>query len=167
MPIKPSIAAKLLGRAAARDNRTPTEAGALAWAEDLDDQVTLEDGAAAISAHYTRTRDFIMPADINTEVRRIRKIRTDTIGDVVPPGELADFPMREMAWKREYARAIGDGETPDAATKRACDALGVTVPLAIEPIPRPEDVRRLMSAHGPQCECGCLTKHVRPEEGAE
>ncbi len=167
MPISLSEAAELLGRAAARDNREPTRAAAIAWSEDLHESVSLGDGSAAISTHYQRTGDWIMPADINAAVRSMRRQRTDTIADVNPPAELADRPAMENNWKREYARAIGDGELPEAATKRACDALGIDVPLQLDPIPRPEEVRRLMAAPKRQCDCQppCMEAHVRPEEG--
>lgn len=45
-------------------------------------------------------------------------------------------------------------------------ATTLDVPLQLERVPRPEAVKRLMAAHGPQCACGCLTKPIRPEEGA-
>lgn len=125
MPITPATAAELLARASARDNREVTRAMAIAWSEDLDDVVSLADGSAAISAHYRRTRDWIMPADINTAVRAMRKERTDRISDLVPPGELADHPRAEAAWKREYTRAIGNGDQHDVAWKAACDALRI------------------------------------------
>lgn len=166
MPVHPAVAAALLSWASATDNREVTPEASIAWADALDDHVTLEDGKAAITAHRRSSTDWLMPLHVNTEVRRIRKIRTDAIGDVNPPGELADRPALENSWKREYARATGDGELPDAAYKRACDALGIDVPLQLEPIPRPEAVKRLMATHGTACKCGCLTKPVRPEEGA-
>jgi len=168
MPISLSDAAELLGRAAARDNREPTRAAAIAWSEDLHESVNLADGSAAISAHYQATREWIMPSEINAAVRAMRKMRTDRIGDVNPPAELADRPAMENAWKRECTRAIGDGEQHDAAVKRACDALNIAVPLQLEPIPRPEEVRLLMAAPKRQCDCQppCMEAHVRPEEGA-
>lgn len=132
MPISPAVAAELLSRAAARDNREVTRAGALAWSEDLDDQVNLADGSKAISTHYRVSRDWIMPSDINAMVRGMRKARTDAMGPVNPPAELADKPHVENSWRREYARAIGDGETPEAATERACRALDIPVPAQID-----------------------------------
>lgn len=168
MPVHPAVAAALLSWASATDNREVTPEASIAWADALDDHVTLEDGKAAITTHRRSSTDWLMPLHVNTEVRRIRKIRTDTIGDVNPPAELADRPHAENNWKREYARAIGDGETPEAAVKRACDALGIGVPLQLEPTPRPEAVKRLMASRGPQCTCTppCMEAHVRPEEGA-
>ena len=71
-----------------------------------------------------------MPIHVNTEVRRIRKTRTDAIGDVAPPPELADDIARENAWTREYRRAIGDGEATARAEARACEAVGIDRPAA-------------------------------------
>jgi hypothetical protein len=166
MTVKPSIAAALLAYAASTDNRQPSEEAAHGWANALDERVTLPDGKAAIDAHRATSTDWLLPAHVNAEVRRIRKARADAMGVVNPPAELADRPALENTWKREYARAICDGEEPDAAEKRACDALGIDIPLQLEPIPRPEAVKRLMATHGTSCKCGCLTKPVRPEEGA-
>lgn len=167
MPASPTVAAALLMYAAATDNRQPSAEAAVGWANALDERVTLADGKTAIDTHRATSTEWLMPAHVNAEVRRIRKARADTIGDVHPPAELADRPALENTWKREYARAVCDGETPDAAVKRACDALGIPVPLQLEPIPRPEAVKRLMASRGPQCDCQppCMEAHVRPEEG--
>lgn len=166
MPVSPAIGAALLAYAAATDNREVTEEAARAWADVLDDHVTLADGKAAIIAHRRGSTDYLMPIHVNTEVRRIRKARTDAMGPVNPPAELADRPATENTWRREYARAIGSGASPEVAEKHACDALGIPVPLQLDAVPRPEAVKRLMATHGPQCPCGCLTKPIRPEEGA-
>ena len=145
MPVPPEIAAALLSWAAAYDNREVTRTAAIAWADALDDCVTPEDGKAAITTHARTSSEYLKPLHVNTEVRRIRKERTDRIGlDEIPPAELDKHPARALAWTREYRRAIGDGETPDAATKRACDAVGVAVPLAIETVRHLPDVGRLV-----------------------
>src|SRR5687767_6305810 len=112
MPASPVIASALLMYAAATDNRQPSAEAAIGWANALDEQVTLTDGKAAIDRHRATSTDWLMPAHINAAVRTMRKARTDAIGDVNPPAELADRPHVENTWKREYARAIGDGETP-------------------------------------------------------
>lgn len=168
MPASPVVASALLMYAAATDNRQPSEEAAIGWANALDEQVTLADGKAAIDRHRATSTDWLMPAHINTEVRRIRKTRADALGTVNPPAELADRPHVENTWKREYTRARCDGEEHEAAEKRACDAVGVEVPLQLPAAPRPEAVKRLMAGHTATCgpECGCLTKPIRPEEGA-
>jgi len=132
MPVPNTVAAALLMYAAATDNRQPSAEAAIGWANALDERVTAEDGKAAIDTHRATSTDWLLPAHINAEVRRIRKGRADTIGDVHPPAELADRPALENTWKREYARAVCDGETPEAATKRACDALDIPVPAQID-----------------------------------
>lgn len=167
MPVHPAVAAALLSWASATDNREVTPEASIAWADALDDHVTLDDGKAAITAHRRSSSDWLMPLHVNTEVRRIRKVRTDAIGDVNPPAALADRPALENNWKREYARATGDGELPEAAYKRACDALGIEVPLQLERAPRPEAVKALMAAPKRQCTCQppCIEGHVRAGEG--
>lgn len=132
MPTSPAIAAALLAYAAATDNRNVTEEAARGWAAALDERVTPADGKAAIDTHRATSTDWLMPAHVNAEVRRIRKARADAMGEVNPPAELADKPAMENAWKREYTRAICSGEEPEAATKVACDALGIAVPQQLD-----------------------------------
>jgi hypothetical protein len=130
MPVSPAVGAALLAYAAATDNREVTEEAARAWADVLDDVVTPADGKAAIIAHRRSSTDYLMPIHVNAGVRAIRRKRTETIGGIVPPAELS--VADDVAWLRAYVRAIGDGKTEDAATKRACDAVGVEVPAQIE-----------------------------------
>lgn len=132
MPTSPAVAAALLAYAAATDNREVTEEAARGWAAALDDRVTPADGKVAIDRHRASSTDWLMPAHVNVEVRRMRKARADAMGEVNPPAELADRPHVENTWKREYARAICDGEAPDVATKQACEALGIDVPLQLD-----------------------------------
>ena len=167
MTVPASVAAGLLGYAASTDNRdASSEEAARGWAAALDEHVSLTDGKIAIDRHRATSTDWLMPAHINAEVRRIRRSRTEKIGsDELPPADLDDQPARAITWTREYRCAIGDGHEPDVAEKLACAAVGIAVPAQIEPTRRPDEVRRLMAAHGPQCECGCLTKPVRREEG--
>lgn len=144
MTVSPAIGAALLAYAAATDNRTVTEEAARAWADILDDHVTLNDGKQAIIAHRRTSNEYLMPIHVNAGVRAIRKRRTDTIADVHPPAELADTLARETAWTREYRRAIGDGATPDEATVRACAVVGVEVPLQVEGTHRMPEVGHLV-----------------------
>jgi len=137
------------------------------WADALSDvsYVTAQEVVRGMAATRTTDQRWVTPGDVRAEVARIRKARTSALGEVNPPAELDESPRRSITWLRAYVEAIGDGESPDAATKRACDALGIEVPPQLDPMPRPEAVKRLMAAHGPQCACGCLTKPVRAEEG--
>jgi hypothetical protein len=164
--MSPADAGKLLLYASAFDNRQPSEAAARAWADVLDGRVTLLDAKTAIGAHYAKTRDWIMPADINTAVLAMRRTRLDHMETPQPPVVLAGDPAREIPWTREYRRAIGDGADVEAATRRACDAIGIATPAQIDAVPRPDAVKQLMAAHGGGCRCGCLTRPVRRAEGA-
>src|SRR5690606_41175547 len=129
MPTSPAIAAALLAYAAATDNRNVTEEAARGWAAALDERVTPADGKAAIHTHRATSTDWLMPAHVNAEVRRIRKSRADATGEVNPPAEPADRPATENAWKRQYARAACSADTPEAANNVTCDTLDNAVPL--------------------------------------
>lgn len=169
MTVPASVAAGLLGYAASTDNRdASSEEAARGWAAALDEHVSLTDGKVAIDRHRATSTDWLMPAHINAEVRRIRRSRTEKIGaDELPPAELDGQPAHAITWTREYRRAIGDGDEPEQAAKRACAAVGIAVPEQLEADPRPGEVRRLLGPARPQCECDppCLSRHVRREEG--
>jgi len=154
----PADAGKLLLYAAAFDNRQPSEAAARAWADVLDERATVNDAQEAIKAHYAKTRDWIMPADINSGVYAIRKARLERMETPQPPESLDGIPARELAWQREYRRAVGDGATEVEAMQAACDALGVSVPIALPPTNRPPE---LTIARGRQCDHGCIEDPVR------
>lgn len=106
----PADAAKLLTVAAAYDNRKPDPDQAKAWALALNglDFVACRD---AIVAHYQRTRDWIMPADVRGAVRRERAARIED--DVVPmPADLdPDDTAAYVAVLREGRRALAEGRS--------------------------------------------------------
>lgn len=64
----------VLTKAAAFDQRTVGEADVLAWHEVLH-RLDLADALAAVSRHYTESRERIMPADVVRLVRAIREER--------------------------------------------------------------------------------------------
>ncbi len=116
MPIHPAEAAGLLAYAAATDNREVTETAAHAWAAALDDKVTPRDGKAAIDAHRSTSTDWLMPAHINAEVRRIRRARLDGMETPQPPEALDGIPAREPFPGRPHM-------TLSSLTPAAADAL--------------------------------------------
>src|SRR5450830_1307829 len=96
---------------AAFDNRTPTRIAAEAWAAALAD-VRLPDAKAAITEHYSGTRDWIMPADVRVGVQRIRNERLAKHGPVLPnidPDDVAAY----QAERRRLIAMIADGHTPE------------------------------------------------------
>lgn len=164
MAVHPSIAAGLLAWASATDNREVTEAASIAWAEALDDRVTLPDGKAAITAHRSRSGEWLMPSHVNAGVHAIRKARLDAMQTPQPPEALDGHPRRELAWQRAYREAVGDGYSARDAMDLACATVNIPVQPPALPASRPVE---LHLAHGAQCEHGCLTQPVRASEGAE
>jgi len=135
--VTPSEAAALLTYAAAYDNRTISEIAARAWAEALDPRTMFDDGRRIVVEHYSRTRDWIMPADINAASRTIRLARLDRMQTPEPPSSLdADDIPAQLAWQRAYRGAIGDGHDEDAADRIANATVNVTR-IQIEAAPRP------------------------------
>lgn len=144
MAIHPSVAAKLLARAAAIDNRTISESAARAWAESLADHVTTEDGLAAIAAHYGDSRDWIMPADINRRVKAIRSARVAGVTAPAPPIPLG--VDQDIAWRRAYIAARADALDDQAARDAANRAHGITPPDPAQEIPAPTAKLRALTA---------------------
>lgn len=133
----PTDAATLLTMAAAFDNRTPSEIAARAWSKALNDVVNVADAEQVIVDHYAKTRDWIMPSDINQGVAAIRRNRTSRIETPQPPASIdGDDVARSIEWQRAFARGVGDGLEESAAFDNACAAVGVTRP-AIEATTRP------------------------------
>lgn len=100
----------LLGIAASFDNRKPSEEAATAWSVALDG-IRFIDARDAVVAHYRTSSEWLMPARIISEVRRIRSKRIAEAGDLTPPPDLT--PVETVAWLKEARARIGDGETVD------------------------------------------------------
>ena len=109
--MKATEAAALLTVAAAFDNRKPDADAAQAWALALDG-LRFEDCRDAIVAHYRASSEWLMPATVRTEVKRVRSKRIAEAGDLTPPPDLT--PREAMAWLKDARRRIGDGESAAA-----------------------------------------------------
>lgn len=109
--------AGLLGYVAATDNRQPSQAAVLAWSNALDDRLTLTQAKHAVDVHRAESTDYLMPAHINTIVRRIRRERISRAGTPPIPGGLI-YAM-ERAWSRAWCEAVGDGVDDPVATANA------------------------------------------------
>ena len=96
---------------AAYDNRTPTRIAAEAWAAALAD-VRLPDAKAAITDHYSGSREWIMPADVRVGVQTIRNDRLARHGPVLPDVDPADVAAYQAERHRLIA-LIADGDTPE------------------------------------------------------
>lgn len=93
-----------------------------AWSELLGD-LRLEDCRLAVKALGQR-QVFIAPAEIRTEVKRLRRDRLDRQPFPIPPPDLT--PVETLAWQRDVTRAIADG------TYRAPEVTGTRPMPAIE-----------------------------------
>lgn len=140
----PDIAAAVLAKASAYDNRRPQgttiaeraesqRITVAAWAEALDD-MTRADALDAVTEHYASTRDWLMPADINRIVathRRARITADHSLGPAYPDG-LGDDPALEAAWIAHRQEAIGQGATRTQAAAYAWERINRTPPHTLE-----------------------------------
>ena len=77
--------------------------------EGLIGDLSAADTQAAVIAHYRESREWIMPADVRTRVKAIRKARLDREIVPAPSAELADEPGRYKAALDAGIRQIADG----------------------------------------------------------
>lgn len=101
-----SEVAKLLGLAAARDQRTVGEADVLAWHEDIGD-LDFADARVALGRHFRESTDRLMPAHIRRLVRDIRAERRrleERSAPLALPGKLEDDPVRDERMARGAAK---------------------------------------------------------------
>lgn len=125
------------------DNRTISDLTAKAWSKAIAPIVTYSDAVEAVADHYAESSEWIMPADINRRVRAIRRTRTAALAPPAPPEPLtAD---RDLAWRREYTRVIGDGKGRDEAEEHANHILGLQ-PAQLVPPPT-EEMRALVQRY--------------------
>lgn len=74
--MSPEETGKLLGTCASYDRRTVGETDVIAWFRVLSD-LPYADCEAAVIAHYTDSREWIMPADIRRRVRQAQAHEAD------------------------------------------------------------------------------------------
>ncbi len=132
----------LLALAAARDNRTPSEAMALAWHEDLDD-IDYDVAREALRRHFRTSTDYLMPVHIRQLAGEVVRERRRAIREAnearlaieaaeVDRGALEDRPAEVVAFVREQAKkfALPPSEAiRQAAIKRARSERGRPEPL--------------------------------------
>ena len=129
MSVPLSTAALLLTWAAAFDNRsTPRSAdevwpAAEAWAAALHSTVSPADGKHAITAHYASSGEYVMPRHVNAGVRALRARRLAEALDPAPPDGLTAGEYRE--WLVECRRRIGDGMSPEYASREVREMMGL------------------------------------------
>jgi hypothetical protein len=70
--VTPQETGKLLGICAAFDNRNVDDAAVFAWYSAIKD-LPYSECESAVIAHYSDSREWIMPADVRTRVRRAQR----------------------------------------------------------------------------------------------
>jgi hypothetical protein len=125
--MKPTEAAALLTIAAAYDNRRPDADQAKAWAMALDD-LRFEDCREVVVEHYRRSREWLMPVDVVSGVRRLRERRLLDYGPIPAPEDIdADDTAGWRRYVLETQTAIADGtlqpEPPAEMTGPARDVI--------------------------------------------
>lgn len=108
-------AAILQAKIVAYDSRNTSSLTDAAWAEALDD-VTLPDALEAVRAHYRTQTRWIMPADVRTAVKAMRRDRLDRAGHPDLPDDLDRD--QELAYARRWRALVGSGVPADEATAR-------------------------------------------------
>lgn len=98
----------LLALAAAFDRRNIGESDTVAWHAALGD-IPFADAQTAVIDHYREHREFIMPADVWTRVKAVRRDRIARAVLNAPDPELMDAPGRYKAALGEMIRRLGDG----------------------------------------------------------
>ncbi len=127
----------LLTVCAAFDRRTVGEADVTAWhavAGDLE----FADCRAAVIAHYRESRDWIMPADVRTRVKAMRRDRLERSITAAPDPELADQPGRYKAALAAAIRRIADGRS-----------LHLAIAAPVRDDPPPQEFTEARAAFGP------------------
>ena len=77
--------------------------------EGLVGDLSATDAQAAVAAHYRESREWIMPADVRTRVKALRRDRLAREIVPAPPPEVADEPGRYRAELKGDIRKIADG----------------------------------------------------------
>jgi hypothetical protein len=107
----PAETAEVLAMAAAFDRRTVGRSDVAAWHAVLGD-LDAADVRAAVTEHYRDSRDWLMPADVRTRVKAIRKARLSAVPEGVPDAD-PDNPVAYIeALRQQRYRAASPDERP-------------------------------------------------------
>lgn len=101
---------EILAIAAAFDNRTVGDADLLAWFQVVG-HIAVDEAQDAIVAHYSESRERVMPHDVLSRVRKVRAARIAEQPDALPDAD----PDDEAAYRaalREGRFRIATGREP-------------------------------------------------------
>jgi hypothetical protein len=115
--MSPAECGQLLALMALYDNRKVGPLDIAAWLKVVGD-LLYADAEAAVVAHYTESRERIMPADIRERVNDVRRERLKNAPVLDPPHEVADDPAAYQRWLEREQRRIADGIAPLKAVEQ-------------------------------------------------
>lgn len=121
----------LLTKMAAYDQRTIGEADVAAWHEVLPEEVGIVDALASVPAHYSRSRDRMMPADVIDAVTAVRRERLQRAGTPPMPADLTW--KQERTWRKLWCDNVKDGMSIELAAATASDEMDL--PKELPPAP--------------------------------
>lgn len=109
--MEPEVIGDVLAVAAAFDNRTVGAADSMAWYRVIG-HLNQHEAEEAIIAHYSETRDRIMPSDVLSRVGKLRALRIAHAGpESVPDADPDDVPAYQAAL-REGRFVVASGMRP-------------------------------------------------------
>jgi hypothetical protein len=117
----------LLATCAAYDRRTIGKTDAVAWHAVVGD-LPFADAQQAVFAHYSESREWIMPADVRTRVKRKQRDAAERgrIRQVLDPAAYRrEIEQADQAFMRKLAQRTGGKELkapPEPYTEAADDA---------------------------------------------
>jgi hypothetical protein len=116
--VRATEAAALLTIAASFDNRKPDADTAKAWAMALDG-LRFEDCRQVVVEHYRSSREWLMPSDVISGVKRVRNQRVKDFGVLPdPPSHIDPDSPEHLRWVRDTTKAIADGTYVPEPTER-------------------------------------------------
>lgn len=145
-------AADVLAMAAAFDSRTVGKADILAWHAVIG-HLDAAEARDAVVAHYTDTRDRIMPVDVLSRVTKLRALRIAHAGPESVPDADPDDPIAYRDALREGRWRTASGMSP-RPVRQAIEGSFQRVPrdwakpIAVGPDPRTDP---LTAAPCPTC----------------
>jgi hypothetical protein len=125
--VTPEETVDLLTTCAAYDRRTIGKTDVAAWHAVVGD-LPFADAQQAVFAHYSESREWIMPADVRTRVKRKQRDEADRgrIRELLDPAAYrAEVQAADDAFMRKLAARTGGKELkapPEPYTEAAGDA---------------------------------------------
>lgn len=150
-------ATKLLAHAAAFDNRKPSKAASIAWAEALKDIPADPDAFAAVARFYSKpTLDgdldgtrWLQPHHVRQLRKEIRSERIPAAGSLIYPAIPGETGAEYVRRRRELVTSIADGRTEPEVHRQLSGGPHPTVAAVLDGIGRmPAHLRDELAENG-------------------